>query len=45
MYIVSVNRGLTEPISNAETSGFTGIYKRPVLGAVTITTYVCTGID
>lgn len=41
--ILSVNRGRAEPMPDAKASGFTGIYKRPVLGAVAITAYGLVG--
>jgi MOSC domain-containing protein YiiM len=37
MNVFSINRGRAEPITNAKKSGVTGIYKRPVNGAVAIT--------
>jgi len=37
MRIFSVNCGRAEPIANAKASGVTGIYKRPLATAVTIT--------
>ena len=37
MHVVSVHRGQAEPMSTAKASGCTGIYKRPLLGAVAIT--------
>jgi MOSC domain-containing protein YiiM len=37
MRIFSVNCGHAEPIANAKASGMTGIYKRPLATAVTIT--------
>lgn len=37
MHVLSINRGHAEPIANAKASGMTGIYKRPIDEAVTVT--------
>jgi len=37
MRVLSVNRGRAEPMADAKRHGVTGIYKRPLASAVTVT--------